>query len=741
MDTLNGDASKCPFLGGALNKSAGGGMTNRDWWPNQLKLNILRQNSSLSNPMDENFNYAEEFKSLDLAAVKKDLYDLMTDSQEWWPADYGHYGPFFIRMAWHSAGTYRIQDGRGGAGSGTQRFAPLNSWPDNGNLDKARLLLWPVKQKYGKKLSWADLMILAGNCALESMGFETFGFSGGREDVWHPEEDIYWGSESEWMGDDKRYSSAGERELENPLGAVHMGLIYVNPEGPGANPDPIGSAYDIRDTFGRMAMNDEETVALVAGGHTFGKAHGAADPDKYVGAEPEGASIEEQGTGWKNTFGTGVLDDTITSGIEGAWTPNPTKWDHDYFDVLLNYDWELTKSPAGAHQWTPTAASEARMAPRAGDASKTQALMMTTADMALKKDPEYLKISKRFHEDPKAFEDAFARAWFKLTHRDMGPRARYIGSEVPAEVLIWQDPVPAVSHDLVSDDDIDKLKLMILVSGLSVSQLVSTAWASASTFRGSDKRGGANGARIRLEPQKNWEVNNPTELAKVLETLEAVRNEFVQSGGNISMADMIVLAGCAGVEEAAKNAGHEITVPFTAGRTDASQDQTDIESFKALQPLADGFRNYAQSHHNLSGEEMLVDKAQLMTLTAPEMTVLVGGMRVLDTNFDQSKHGVFTERPGALTNDFFVNLLDFSTTWKATSDAQNIFEGRSRATGDLKWTGSRVDLIFGSNSELRSLAEVYGCNDGQEKFVKDFVAAWTKVMNLDRFDINNSHQA
>jgi catalase-peroxidase len=740
MSTSNGnDASKCPFMGGAVNNSAGGGTSNRDWWPNQLKLNILRQNSSSSNPMDENFNYAEEFKSLDLATVKKELYDLMTDSQDWWPADYGHYGPFFIRMAWHSAGTYRIQDGRGGAGSGTQRFAPLNSWPDNGNLDKARLLLWPIKQKYGKQISWADLMILAGNCALESMGFETFGFGGGREDVWEPEEDVYWGAETEWMGDDKRYAeSSTERILENPLGAVHMGLIYVNPEGPAGNPDPIGSAYDIRETFGRMAMNDEETVALVAGGHTFGKAHGAADPDKYVGREPAGATIEEQSTGWKNSFGTGVLDDTITSGIEGAWTPNPTKWDHDYFDVLLNYDWELTKSPAGAHQWTPTADSKARQAPKAGDATKTQALMMTTADIALKKDAKYLEISKRFHANPAEFEDAFARAWFKLTHRDMGPRVRYIGSEVPAEVLIWQDPIPAVSHDLVDGDDIANLKRMVLAAGLSVSQLVSTAWASASTFRGSDKRGGANGGRIRLEPQKNWAANNPTQLAKVLEILEAVQKEFneKQSGEKmISMADLIVLAGCAGVEQAAKNAGQEITVPFAAGRADASQDQTDVDSFAALEPLADGFRNYLKGNYTVSGEEMLIDKAQLLTLTTPEMTVLFGGMRVLNANFDGSQHGIFTSNPEALTNDYFVNLLDLGTTWKEVTKDQGVFEGKNRKTGDLKWIGTRVDLIFGSNTELRAIAEVYGYADGQGKFIKDFVATWNKVMNLDRFDL------
>ncbi len=737
---LNNGTAKCPFMGGVLNSSAGGGTRNRDWWPNQLKLNILRQNSSLSNPMDEDFNYAEEFKSLDLAAVKQDLYDLMTKSQDWWPADYGHYGPFFIRMAWHSAGTYRIQDGRGGAGSGSQRFAPLNSWPDNGNLDKARLLLWPVKQKYGKKISWADLMILAGNCAIESMGLPTYGFSGGREDIWEPEEDVYWGSESEWMGDDKRYAASTEKEriLENPLAAVHMGLIYVNPEGPGGKPDPMGSAYDIRETFGRMAMNDEETVALVAGGHTFGKAHGAADPNKYVGAEPAGASIEEQSTGWKNSFGSGVLDDTITSGLEGAWTPNPTKWDHDYFDVLLNYDWELTKSPAGAHQWKPTAESNARRAPKAGDASQTQALMMSTADIALKTDPEYLKISKSFYKNPKKFEDAFAKAWFKLTHRDMGPKARYIGSEVPAEDLVWQDPIPAVNHKLVNRNDIASLKKMILASGLSVSQLVSTAWASASTFRGSDMRGGANGARIQLNPQKDWAVNNPKELAKVLRKLKKIQKEFngqQTNGKMISLADLIVLAGCAGVEQAAKDAKVKVSVPFTPGRMDATAKQTDVDSFAALEPLADGFRNYAREQDRVSAEELLIDRAQLLKLTAPEMTVLVGGMRALNANFDGSQHGIFTSRPGALTNDFFVNLLDMGTTWKEVTKDQGVFEGRDRKTGDLKWIGTRVDLIFGSNTELRAIAEVYACADGQKKFVKDFVVAWDKVMNLDRFDL------
>lgn len=727
---MDNNESKCPFSGGAMKKTAGNGTRNRDWWPNQLKLNILRQNSNLSNPMDKDFNYAEEFQKLDLKALKQDLYDLMTDSQDWWPADYGHYGPFFIRMAWHSAGTYRIGDGRGGSGSGMQRFAPLNSWPDNGNLDKARLLLWPIKQKYGKKISWADLMILAGNCALESMNFKTFGFAGGRADVWEPEEDVYWGSEKEWMGYEDRY--ADNNELENPLGAAHMGLIYVNPEGPKGNPDPLGSAHDVRETFGRMAMNDEETVALVAGGHTFGKAHGAANPDEYVGAEPAGAGIAEQSMGWKNSFGTGVLNDTITSGIEGAWTPNPTTWDHDYFDVLLNYDWELTKSPAGAHQWTPTAASKARMAPTAGDASQQQALMMTTADMALKKDPAYLAISKRFHENPAEFEDAFARAWFKLTHRDMGPVALYLGAEVPSEVLVWQDPIPAVTHELINDADIAALKEQLLNAGLSVSQLVSTAWASASTFRGSDKRGGANGGRLRLAPQKDWEVNNPAQLAVVLEALEGIQKGF---GKPVSMADLIVLGGCAGVEKAAKDAGHDITVPFTPGRTDASAEQTDVESFQALQPAGDGFRNYFKPKHKISAEELLVDRAQLMTLTAPEMTVLVGGLRAININFDGSNHGVFTDKAGTLTNDFFVNLLNMGTTWRATSEADNVFEGRDRKTGAVQWTGTRVDLIFGSNSELRALAEVYACSDSKEQFVSDFVAAWDKVMNLDRFDL------
>lgn len=725
----NNGAGQCPFHGGEVKHSAGRGTSNRDWWPNMLNLNILRQHSSLSDPMGTQFNYAEEFGKLDLKVIKQDLVDLMTASQDWWPADYGHYGPFFIRMAWHSAGTYRISDGRGGAGTGTQRFAPLNSWPDNGNLDKARLLLWPIKQKYGKKISWADLMILAGNCALESMGFETFGFAGGREDVWQPEEDIYWGAETDWLGD-KRY--AGDRELENPLGAVQMGLIYVNPEGPNGNPDPLKSAFDIRETFGRMAMNDEETVALVAGGHTFGKAHGAADPDKYVGREPAGAAMADQSKGWINSFGSGHGDDTITSGIEGAWTPNPTEWNNEYFDVLFGYDWELTKSPAGAHQWTPTAASNAKMAPAAGDASKSQALMMTTADMALKLDPVYEPISRRFHENPAEFAEAFARAWFKLTHRDMGPIARYLGTEVPAEELIWQDPIPAVSHALINEQDIATLKNKILDTGLSIAQLVSTAWASASTFRESDMRGGANGARIRFAPQKDWAVNNPTQLDAVLKALEGVQKDFNKE---VSIADLIVLAGCAGIEKAAKDAGHQITVPFTPGRADATEEQTDAESFAALEPKADGFRNYIKSSYAVTAEEMLIDRAQLLTLTAPEMTALIGGMRVLNTNFDHSSHGVFTKRPETLTNDYFVNLLDLSTTWSATSDTQEVFEGRHRATGEVKWTGTRVDLIFGSNSELRALAEVYGCEDGQEKFVQDFVAAWDKVMSLDRFEL------
>jgi catalase-peroxidase len=718
-----------------MNKTAGGGTSNRDWWPNQLKLNILRQHSSLSNPMGEQFDYAKEFNSLDLAEVKKDIYELMTTSQDWWPADYGHYGPFFIRMAWHSAGTYRIHDGRGGGGNGTQRFAPLNSWPDNGNLDKARLLLWPVKKKYGKKLSWADLMILAGNCALESMGFKTFGFGGGRADVWEPEEDVYWGSETEWLGD-KRYT--GDRELENPLGAVQMGLIYVNPEGPNGNPDPLASARDIRETFGRMAMNDEETVALIAGGHTFGKTHGAADPSKYVGREPAAAGIEEQSLGWKNSFGTGNGEYTITSGLEGAWTTTPTKWSHNYFENLFGFEWELTKSPAGAHQWKPKDGAGSGTVPDAHNPSKSHAPTMLTSDIALRADPAYEKVSRHFFENPDAFADAFARAWFKLTHRDMGPRARYLGPEVPAEVLIWQDPIPAVTHELVNDQDVAQLKATILSSGLSVSQLVSTAWASASTFRGSDKRGGANGARIRLAPQKNWQVNNPAQLANVLHTLETIQAAFnaAQTGNKkVSLADLIVLAGCAGVEQAAQLAGVNVTVPFTPGRADASQEETDVESFAVLDPVADGFRNYVKAKYATTAEEMLIDKAQLLKLTAPELTVLVGGMRVLKTNFDLSKHGVFTDRPEVLSNDFFVNLIDFGTTWSAVSDAQDMFEGRDRKTGAVKWTATRADLIFGSNSELRAIAEVYACEDSNEKFVKDFVAAWDKVMNLDRFDL------
>ena len=731
---MSENAEKCPFNHGSATSNAGGGTSNRDWWPNQLKLNILRQNSKKSNPMDATFSYKEAFTSLDLKAIKSDLFDLMTSSQEWWPADYGHYGPLFIRMAWHSAGTYRIQDGRGGAGSGSQRFAPLNSWPDNGNLDKARLLLWPVKQKYGNKISWADLMILAGNCALESMGFKTYGFAGGREDVWEPEEAINWGNETEWLGD-KRYT--GERELENPLGAVQMGLIYVNPEGPNGNPDPLKSAIDIRETFARMAMNDEETVALVAGGHTFGKAHGAADPDKHVGREPAAAPIEQQSQGWKSSFGSGHGDDTITSGVEGAWTPNPAKWDHDYFRVLLDYDWELSKSPAGAHQWKPTAASNADTTPAAHNASKQNDLMMTTADMALKMDPAYFEISTHFRNNPEALEEAFAKAWFKLTHRDMGPTALYLGEEVPSEELIWQDPLPKVDHPLVDANDVDLLKDKLLNSGLTISQLVSTAWASASTYRGSDKRGGANGGRIRLEPQKNWAVNNPAELEKIILTIEGIQNKFNENqttSKKISFADLIVLGGAAAIEKAAKNANHNVIVPFEPGRSDARQDQTDIESFNALQPLADGFRNYCYSHHTISAEELLVDKAELLTLTAPEMTVLIGGMRVLNANFDKSSHGVFTHKKNQLSNDFFVNLLDLSTTWKAQSDDDKTFDGRNRKTGEKSWTASRADLIFGSNSELRAIAELYAFEDSKTKFVNDFISAWSKVMTLDRFD-------
>ena len=733
---MNGNgAEKCPFLSGSIKSSAGSAPSNREWWPNQLNLSILRQHSSLSDPTDESFDYVEEFKSIDYAALKQDLTDLMTDSQEWWPADYGHYGPFFIRMAWHAAGTYRMTDGRGGAGSGSQRFAPLNSWPDNANLDKARLLLWPIKQKYGRKISWADLLVLTGNVALESMGFKTFGFGGGREDIWEPELDIYWGSETEMMGVE-RYT--GKRELENPLAASHMGLIYVNPEGPNANPDPLAAAHDIRETFGRMAMNDEETVALIAGGHTFGKAHGAASDAEFVAAAPAGATIAEQSMGWNNSFGTGVGVDTITSGLEGAWTKTPAKWSHDYFTHLFEYEWELTKSPGGAHQWTPKNGAGAGTVPDAHDSSKTHAPFKLTTDLSLRMDPAYENVSRRFYENPDEFADAFARAWFKLTHRDMGPRARYHGPEVPEEVLIWQDPVPEVTHELVDDADVAKLKANILASGLSVSELVSTAWASASTYRNSDKRGGANGARIRLAPQKDWEVNNPSQLAKVLGVLEGVQKEFngAQSGGKeVSIADLIVLGGCAGIEEAARNAGHEVTVPFTAGRADATMEDTDAESFSVLEPGADGFRNYKNSKHTATSEELLVDKAQLLSLTVPEMTVLVGGMRVLDTNFDGSKHGVFTDRPGSLTNDYFVNLLDLRTKWAETDSSEEAFEGKDRATGMVKWTGTRADLIFGSNTELRAIAEVYGCGDSEKKFVKDFVAAWDKVMNLDRFDL------
>jgi len=715
--------------------TASGGTTNRDWWPNQLRLNILHQHSSKSNPMGEDFKYAEEFKSLDLAAVKKDLAALMTDSQDWWPADFGHYGPLFIRMAWHSAGTYRIGDGRGGGGRGQQRFAPLNSWPDNVSLDKARRLLWPIKQKYGRKISWADLMILAGNVALESMGFKTFGFGGGREDVWEPDQDVYWGAEKTWLGGDKRYS--GERDLENPLAAVQMGLIYVNPEGPEGKPDPIAAARDIRETFARMAMNDEETVALIAGGHSFGKTHGAG-PASHVGPNPEAAGIEEQGLGWKSSFGTGKGGDTITSGLEVIWTTTPTKWSSNFFWNLFGYEWELTKSPAGAHQWKPKGGMGAGTVPDAHDPSKRHAPSMLTTDLALRFDPAYEKISRRFMENPDQFADAFARAWFKLTHRDMGPRARYLGPEVPAEQLIWQDPVPAVNHTLIDARDIASLKGTILASGLSVPQLVSTAWASASTFRGSDKRGGANGARIRLAPQKDWEVNQPARLAKVLKALEGIQSAFnsAQSGGKkVSLADLIVLAGCAGVEQAAKNAGYDVTVPFTPGRMDASQEQTDTASFAVLEPVADGFRNYLKSRYSVSAEELLVDRAQLLTLTAPEMTVLIGGMRVLNTNVGQTRHGVFTRRPEALTNDYFVNLLDMGTEWKAVSKDADVFEGCDRATGNVKWTGTRVDLVFGSNSQLRALAEVYGSSDAQQKFVDDFVAAWNKVMSLDRFDL------
>jgi catalase-peroxidase len=724
------EESKCPVH----HHTAGGSTTNQDWWPNQLNLDILHQHSFKSNPMGEDFNYAEEFKKLDLKALKRDLSELMTRSQEWWPADWGHYGGLMIRMAWHSAGTYRTGDGRGGAGNGSQRFAPLNSWPDNVNLDKARQLLWPIKKKYGRKISWADLMILAGNVALESMGFKTFGFAGGREDIWEPEKDIYWGSEDKWLGD-KRYS--GDRDLENPLAAVQMGLIYVNPEGPNGNPDPVASGRDVRETFARMAMNDEETVALIAGGHTFGKAHGAGDPT-LVGPEPEGAPIEQLGLGWKNRFGAGKGADTTSSGIEGAWKPNPTKWDNGYLDMLFTYEWDLVKSPAGAHQWVAKNVKPEHMIPDAHDPTKKYPPMMTTADLSLRFDPIYEPIARRFQQDPQAFAEVFARAWFKLTHRDMGPRARYLGPEVPAEELIWQDPIPAVNHKLIDEKDIAFLKGKILASGLSVPELVSTAWASASTFRGSDKRGGANGARIRLAPQKGWDVNQPKQLAKVLKILEGIQVDFNRTqskGKKVSLADLIVLAGCAGIELAAKDGGYEVTVPFTPGRMDASREQTDVVSFAVLESKADGFRNFQKTRYAVSAEEMLIDKAQLLTLTAPEMTVLVGGMRALNANFGGSRYGVFTKRPGALTNDFFVNLLDMGTVWKPVSEDADVFEGRDRATGELKWTGTRVDLIFGSNSQLRALAEVYACEDSAEKFVHDFVAAWNKVMNLDRFDL------
>ena len=726
----NSNESKCPFPHGQIKQAASIGTSNKDWWPNRLNLDILRQHSSLSDPMDKGFNYAEAFKKLDLKAIKKDINDLMTNSQDWWPADYGHYGPLFIRMAWHSAGTYRIADGRGGAATGNQRFAPINSWPDNGNLDKSRFLLWPIKQKYGNKISWADLMILAGNCALESMGFKTFGFAGGREDIWEPEQDINWGNETEWLGN-ARYK--GNRELDQPLAAVQMGLIYVNPQGPDGNPEPLASAKDIRETFARMAMNDEETVALVAVGHNFGKAHGAG-PDSHVGREPEGESIEKMGMGWINSFGTGKGGDTITSGIEGAWKPNPTKWDNGYLETLFKYDWKLTKSPAGAHQWIPTDESAANLVIDAHDKSKSHAPMMTTADLAMKMDPAYEIISRKFLNDFNAFADAFAKAWFKLTHRDMGPVSRYLGAEVPQEVLIWQDPITASKNEL-NEKDFIILKEKILSSGLSISQLVSTAWASASTFRGSDKRGGANGARIRLEPQINWEANNPNQLKKVLSVLEGIQKEFAATGKQISMADLIVFAGSSAIEKAIKNAGHNIFIPFSPGRGDATKEQTDEASFSVLEPKADGFRNYKNSKANLITEEMLVDKAQLLTLTVPEMTVLIGGMRVLNTNFDGSKHGVFTDKDETLTNDFFINLLDISNVWKATNETGEFFEGRNRKTGELKWTATRADLIFGSNSELRAIAEVYAFSDSKEKFVKEFVSAWNKVMNLDRFDL------
>ncbi len=728
--------SKCPVMNGAHRHTAAGALSNRDWWPNQLNLQLLHQHSPLSNPMGNNFNYAAEFKTLNLDALKEDIFELMTTSQDWWPADYGHYGPLFIRMAWHSAGTYRIADGRGGAGGGILRFAPLNSWPDNVSLDKARRLLWPIKQKYGRKLSWADLMVFAGNCALESMGFKTMGFAGGREDTWEPEGDVYWGPESEWL-EDQRYS--GDRELQNPLGAVQMGLIYVNPEGPNGKPDPLAAARDIRETFGRMAMNDEETVALIAGGHTFGKAHGAADAAQYVGAEPEGCSLEEQGLGWKNTFGSGKGADTITSGLEGAWTTNPVKWDNNYFDNLFGYEWELLKSPAGAWQWTPTDASAQGTVPDAYDPSKNHAPMMFTTDLSLRMDPNYAPISKRFHENPDEFADAFARAWYKLTHRDMGPRSRCLGPWVPAEPQLWQDPVPELDHELIGERDIADLKGKILASGLSIAQLVSTAWASAATFRGTDKRGGANGARIRLAPQKDWEVNQPAQLAKVLQTLEQIQKDFnsSQSGGRkVSLADLIVLGGCAAVEQAAKNGGHDVRVPFSPGRTDATQEMTDVESFAVLEPTADGFRNYLQNGDGVPAEELLVERASLLTLTAPEMTVLVGGMRVLNANFGQSQLGVLTKRPEKLTNDFFVNLLDNNTKWQKATEREDVYEGRDYATDQLKWTGTAVDLVFGSNSQLRALAEVHASEDSMERFVRDFTAAWAKVMNLDRFDLS-----
>jgi catalase-peroxidase len=753
MEKETNDISKCPFHNGSMKHSAGGGGTrNRDWWPNQLKVSILRQNSSLSDPMDKDFNYAEAFKSLDLEALKKDLHALMTDSQDWWPADFGHYGPLFIRMAWHSAGTYRVHDGRGGAGAGQQRFSPLNSWPDNVSLDKARRLLWPIKQKYGRNISWADLMILTGNVALESMGFKTFGFAGGREDVWEPDESVYWGAETTWLGGDLRYAHGSEgvpghgvvssddkadgdvhsRNLENPLAAVQMGLIYVNPEGPDGNPDPIAAAKDIRETFGRMAMNDEETVALIAGGHSFGKAHGAA-PASNVGKEPEAADLDMQGFGWKNSYGTGKGADTITSGLEVTWTKTPTQWSNNFFENLFAFEWELTKSPGGAHQWV--AKNAEAIIPDAYDGSKKHLPTMLTTDLSLRLDPAYEKISRHFLENPGAFADAFARAWFKLTHRDMGPRARYLGADVPAEELLWQDPLPAANHKNIDENDIAVLKAKVLESGLSIAELVSTAWASASTFRGSDKRGGANGARIRLAPQKDWKVNNPAQLQKVLSQLESIRSAFNSGDKKVSLADLIVLAGTAAVEKAAKDAGHTITIPFTPGRTDASQEQTDVESFGYLEPIADGFRNYRTSRFPVSTEELLIDKAQLLTLTAPELTVLVGGLRVLNANFDGSKNGVFTLRPGQLTNDFFVNLLDMSTAWKAVSEDRELYIGSDRGTGQPKWTGTRADLVFGSNSELRAVAEVYGSSDAQEKFVNDFAAAWTKVMNLDRFDI------